>query len=254
MCGDSTDPEVLKKLLGNDKVSMIYSDPVYNIKIDYNKGIGGKQNYGGNVNDNRSYTEYKEFLKKSMVAALGVCNPDTHAFYWCDQIYIGLIQELYRELGIENKRVCLWLKNGHSPTPGVAFNKCYEPCVYGVRGKPYIAKDITNLNEVVNKDTTNGNDLLDQADVWLHKRLAGKDYEHATSKPPTLHEKAIRRCTKPGDIILDSFSGSASTLIAGELLKRRVYAVELEPIFCDLAIKRFEKLTGIKARVIHEKE
>lgn len=254
ICGDSTDPEVLKKLLGNDKVSMIYSDPVYNIKIDYNKGIGGKQNYGGNVNDNRSYTEYKEFLKKSMIAALDVCNPDTHAFYWCDQIYIGVIQELYRELGIENKRVCLWLKNGHSPTPGIAFNKCYEPCVYGVRGKPYIAKDITNLNEVVNKETTNGNDLLDQADVWLHKRLAGKDYEHATSKPPTLHEKAIRRCTKPGDIILDSFSGSASTLIAGEILKRRVYAVELEPIFCDLAIKRFEKLTGIKARVIHEKE
>lgn len=254
ICGDSTDSNVLKRLFGHEKAAMIYSDPVYNIKIDYNKGISGKQSYGGNVNDNRSYAEYKEFLKKSLLNGLTVTKENAHVFYWCDQIYIGLVQELYRETGIDNKRVCLWLKNGHSPTPGVAFNKCYEPCVYGVRGKPYITKEITALNEVMNKDSSNGNDLLDQAEVWLQKRLSSKDYEHATTKPPTLHEKAIRRCTKPGDIILDSFSGSASTLIAGEMLKRKVYAVELEPTFCDLAIRRFEKLTGIKARVIHEKE
>ena len=254
ICGDSTDENVLKKLFGNDKASMIYSDPVYNIKIDYSKGIGGKQSYGGNVNDNRSFAEYEEFLKKSLRNGLAVANENAHVFYWCDQIYIGLVQELYRKLGIQNKRVCLWIKNGHNPTPGVAFNKCYEPCVYGVKGKPYINDDIQNLNEVMNKGVTGGNNMLDEIDVWLMKRLSGKDYEHATSKPPTLHEKAIRRCTKPNDIILDSFSGSASTLIAGEMLKRRVYAVELEPVFCDLAIKRFEKLTGIKAKIIRNNE
>lgn len=254
ICGDSTDESVMKKLFGSDKASMIYSDPVYNIKIDYSKGIGGKQSYGGNVNDSRSYAEYEEFLKKSLENGLGVTGENAHVFYWCDQVYIGLIQELYRKLGVQNKRVCLWIKNGHNPTPGVAFNKCYEPCVYGVKGKPYINGDTQNLNEVMNKDVTGGNNMLDEIDVWLMKRLSGKDYEHATSKPPTLHEKAIRRCTKPGDIILDSFSGSASTLIAGEMLKRRVYAVELEPIFCDLAIKRFEKLTGIKAKIIRDNE
>jgi DNA modification methylase len=82
--------------------------------------------------------------------------------------------------------------------------------------------------------------------------MAGKDMEHATSKPPKLHEKAIRRCTKINDIILDSFLGSGSTLIAGESLKRRVFGTELEPAFCDLIIKRYEKLTGIKAKVIRE--
>lgn len=254
ICGDSTEQEILKKLCGNDKVSMIYSDPVYNIKINYSKGIGGKQSYGGNVNDNRSYEEYKEFLKKSLVSALSITHENTHVFYWCDQVYIGLVQELYRELGINNKRVCLWIKNGHNPTPGVAFNKCYEPCVYGVKGKPYISTAKQNLNEVMNQETTGGNELMNDIDVWLQKRLSGKDYEHATSKPPTLHYKAITRCTKVGDIILDSFSGSASTLIAGEMLKRRVFAVELEPIFCDLAIRRFEKLTGIKAKIIHHEE
>jgi DNA modification methylase len=254
ICGDSTNPAVLKELLGKDRASMIYSDPVYNIQVDYNGGIGGKQNYGGNVNDHRTYDEYKEFLKKSLVAALAVAKTDTHVFYWSDETYIGLIQELYRDLGIQNKRVCLWLKNSQNPVPSVAFNKCYEPCTYGVRGKPYISKHILNLNEVLNKELTTGNNLiqetLDHLDLWMVKRLSGKDYEHATSKPPKLHEKAIRRCTKPNDIILDSFSGSASTMIAAEQLKRRAYLVELEPRFCDLAIKRYEKLTGKKARVI----
>ena len=259
ICGDSTDPKVLKKLFGNARASMIYSDPVYNLKINYNSGISGKQQYGGTVKDNRTDKEYKEFLKKSLENALSVSKPDTHVFYWSDQTYIGLIQDLYRELGIDNKRVCLWLKNSQNPVPGVAFNKCYEPCTYGVRGKPYITKSIQNLNEVMNKEITTGNSMLeetlDHLDVWMVKRLSGKDYEHATSKPPKLHEKAIRRCTKPGDIILDSFSGSASTMIAAEQLKRRVYAVELEPIFCDLAIKRYERLTGKKAHILqHEKE
>jgi len=254
ICGDSGNPDVMKRLFGKEKATMIYSDPPYNINLSYNKGIGGKKNYGGNVQDNRSDTEYKEFLRRSLANALSVTDTNTHIFYWCDQVYIGLVQELYRELGISNKRVCLWIKNGHNPTPNSAFNKCYEPCVYGVKGKPYIAENIQNLTEVMNKDVTGGNSMLDEIDIWLMKRLSSKDYEHATSKPPQLHEKAIRRCTKPGDIILDSFSGSASTLIAGEMLKRKVYAVELEPIFCDLAIRRFEKLTGIKAKIIRHEE
>ncbi len=253
-CGDANDPMVLKRLFGKERASMIYSDPVYNINVNYNGGIGGKANYGGNVNDKRTDVEYKEFLKKSLINALTVAKDDCHVFYWSDQTYIGLIQELYRELGIENKRVCLWLKNAQNPTPGVAFSKVYEPCTYGVRGKPYIAKNIQNLNEVLNKEITTGNNLiqetLDHLDVWLVKRLSGKDYEHATSKPPKLHEKAIRRCTKPGDIILDSFSGSFSTGIAADQLKRRVYAVELEPAFCDLAAIRYERLSGKKSKTI----
>jgi DNA modification methylase len=88
-------------------------------------------------------------------------------------------------------------------------------------------------------------------DIWLVKRLSGNEYEHPTSKPPTLYQKAIRRCTKPGDIILDGFGGSGSSLIAGEQLKRKVYLVEIEPIFCDVIIKRYETLTGNKAKKLN---
>jgi len=252
ICGDSTDPSVLKRLFGNERASMIYSDPIYNLKVDnlYNGGIGGKQNYGGMVTDNKTDEEYKSFIKKSIESALTVTNKDVHIFYWSDQRYIWLIQTLYKDLGIENKRVCLWIKNGQNPTPSVAFSKCYEPCTYGTRGSPYLSGNFQGLNEVMNREATTGNDLLNEmGDIWAVKRLAGKDYSHATSKPPNLHEKAILRCTKPGDIILDSFLGSGSTLIAGEHLKRKVYGIELEPIFCDLIIKRWEVATGLKAKI-----
>ncbi len=258
LCGDSTKPENLEHLLGDEKAAMIFSDPKYNIKLDYNGGVGGKKSYGGKVDDNLSDEKYRDFLKASMEAALAVTQEDAHILYWCDQTYIWLVQCLYRDLGIANKRVCIWLKNGQNPTPGVAFSKCYEPCVYGVRGKPYLNKKLTKLNEVLNADTTTGNSLLseslDHLDVWAVNRVPGKDMEHATSKPPALYEKAIRRCTKQGDIILDSFSGSGSTLIAGEQTGRKVYAVELEPIFCDLTIRRYEALTGTKAKIIRSDE
>lgn len=257
ICGDCTDTSVLKYLCGSNQPSMIYSDPPYNLRggISYQTGVSGKRNYGGDVNDNRTDEEYKNFIRQTMEAALSVANKNVHCFYWVDSTYVWVPQTLYPELGITNKRVCLWIKNGQNPTPGLAFSKCYEPCVYGVRGKPYISDAFQSLNEVLNDDMSTGNNLLaetlDHLDIWAAKRLSAKEYEHATSKPPTLHEKAIRRCTKPGDLILDSFGGSGSTLIAAEQLKRRAYLVELEPIFCDLIIRRFEKLSGLKAKVYH---
>ncbi len=252
ICGDSTDPKVLERLFGDKRASMIYSDPVYNIDLDYNKGLGGKQQYGGAVIDKRTDDEYREFLKKSMLAALTVTNKDAHVFYWNTEQHIWIIQTLYRELGISNKRVCLWIKNGFNPTPKVAFNKCYEPCIYGTIGSPYLSGKEQGLTEVMNKDVGTGNDSLDDINIWTAKRVSSKEYSHATTKPIDLHEKPIQRCTKLGDIILDSFGGSGSTLIAAEQLKRKAYLVELESIFCDLIIKRWEKLTSLKAKLINE--
>jgi DNA modification methylase len=253
ICGDATSPEVVKKLVQNGEVSMLYCDPPYNIALDYNNGIGAKGKYGGKTNDRKSEEEYRAFLKKTLENGLAVTHPDSHIFYWCDENYIGLIQELYKELGITSKRVCLWIKNNQNVTPQSAFNKVYEPCVYGVRGTPYLAESVRNLNEVLNKEVGTGNrltdDILDLFNIWLAKRLPSQDYEHPTEKPPTLHEKALRRCTKPGDIILDLFGGSGSTLIACEQLKRRAFLSEIEPIFCDLIIKRYEKLTGKEAKL-----
>lgn len=252
ICADSTDPETLKKLLGKSKVDMIYQDPPYNIGLSYDKGIGGKKNYGGNVDDSKSDTEFKEFLSKALTNGLSVCQPNAHIFTYCDQKYIWLLQILYQELGIQNKRVCLWIKNNSVPTPQVAFNKQYEPCVYGTIGKPYLSDKVLNLSEVLNKEINTGNrtieDIYDLLDIWLVKRINSTDYQHPTEKPPLLHEKALRRCTKPGDSVLDLFAGSGSLMVACEQLKRSAYMVEREPIFVDLIIRRYEKLTNSKAK------
>jgi len=243
ICGNSHEKKTLDKLMKGKKADMIYNDPIYNIGVDYNRGIGGKASYGGTINDKKSDEEYKEFLKQGLENSLSHANDNCHVFTWCDQKYIWLLQILYKELGINNKRICMWIKNGFNPTPKIAFNKGMEPCVYGTRNEPYLSP-IKNLNEILNKEISTGNrgidDILDLLDIWLVKRLASQDYEHSTQKPPTLHEKPLRRCTRAGDVVLDIYAGTGGSMIACEQLKRRCYLSEIEPIFCQLIINRFK--------------
>lgn len=255
ICGDSLDPKIVQRLVGKTKINMVYCDPIYNIALDYNGGVGGKSSYGGTVQDKKSYSEYKDFLEQSIKNALSVSGSDAHVFYWCDQKYIGLLQGLFAEHGLVNKRVCLWIKSAANPVPTVAFNKTYEPCVYATQGKPYLSPVALNLTEVLNKELgPSGNklldDIMDMSDIWLTKRISGQDYEHPTQKPNTLHERPIKRCTKPGDTILDLFGGVGSTLLCADAMKRTCYMAEVEPTFCDLIIKRYEQSSGKKAKKI----
>ncbi len=251
ICGDSQDPNTVLKLMGKEHASMLYTDPVYNISLDYGKGIGGKRNYGGEaVEDSRSRAEYERFLSGCIENVLDVCYPDCHFFVWSDEIYTGLIQQIFGYLNIQNKRTCIWIKDNQNPTPKIAFNKVTEFCSYGVIGKPYLNENVKNLNEVLNKEVSSGNrlhdDILDLLNIWLVKRLSASKYTHATEKPPTLHEKALRRCTKPGDIVLDIFSGSGSIMVACDQLKRRAFMADITPAFVQLTLDRYAKLTGQK--------
>ncbi len=161
-----------------------------------------------------------------------------------------LFQKLYRELGLDSKRLCIWIKDNASPTPNIAFNKVTEFSVYGTKGKPYLSDKVKNLNEIMNKEATSGNrlsdDILDLLNIWLVKRLPGNEYNHPTQKNPTLHEKALRRCTRPGDIMLDLTAGSGSLLSAAHQLKRTAYVAEIEPLFCQLIINRFKQISHDK--------
>lgn len=250
ICGDALDPSTFKRLVGDIKVSYINCDPPYNIKLDYSKGVGNNGNYGGQEKDKRTDDEYKSFIKTALQNCLSVASPDVHFFYWCDEKYVFLLQELYKELSIENKRLCIWIKNNQSTTPKNAFNKMTEYCVYGTRGKPYLNDMLRNLNEIMNKEVSSGNrahdDIMDMLNIWLVDRLPSGEYKHPTMKPPQLYEKAMRRCTKIGDYILDCFAGSGSQLIAAEQLKRKALLVEKDPTFVDLILFRYEQLTGIK--------
>jgi DNA modification methylase len=103
-----------------------------------------------------------------------------------------------------------------------------------------------NLSEILDKEVGSGkrqiDDLFDLFQIWACQRLHSSEYQHPTQKPPSLHEKPLRRCTKPGDIVLDTTAGSGSTLAACHQMKRRAFLCEIEPVFCDLIIERAKAL------------
>jgi DNA modification methylase len=247
LCGDSRKIEDVERLVGEQKVSMHIHDFPYNINLSYDKGVGGKQSYGGRLDDNLSDREYREFIAQVLSNAKKISQPDSHFFSWCDQRYVGLFQEIYQELAITYKRTVLWVKNADNPTDQVAFHKSYEPVIYGVTGKPHLAK-VKDAGEILNRDIPNGNrridEIYDHFDIWLARKLDPQSYQHPTQKPPSLYEKPIRRCTKVGDAVLDLFGGSGVTLSACEQLGRRAFICEIEPAFCDVIKQRYQDLTG----------
>ncbi len=253
-CGDSTDISSVKKVVGDSKIHMTYCDPVYNINLSYEKGIGGTKNYGGTAKDKRTNDDYSAFLEKTIQNAVAVSHKNAHVFYYCDESYVPMIANIYSKLDIKFRRICIWLKGVANPVPHIAFNKVYEPCVYGTLGKPYLSPHHTNFDEVLNKEVGTGSQMIEQfmdmIDIWAVQRLAGNSYEHPTQKPVTLHDKPIRRCTKVGDNILSLFGGSGGELLAAHQLKRNCFMVEMDPVFVDLIIKRFESMTKIRAEKI----
>lgn len=260
LCGDSTVLEDVARVVGEERIDVIYSDPPYNIGLDYSKGVGNKKGkYDGEYSaksDSKADTDYLSFVNATMERALSFAKKDAHVFYWCDQRYIWAMQTLFIQNKVDNKRVCMWIKNNASPTPGVAFNKAYEPCVYGTRGRPYLNNNFRAFNEIINKETGTGNDLaqdiMDIMDLWIVKRETTQDYEHPTQKPTTLHEKPLKRCSAPGHNVLDSFGGSGSTLMACEQLNRNAFLIEKDPVFATVILNRWEKYTGKQATLIKD--
>lgn len=105
LCGDCTDQKAVQMLFGSESTSMIYSDPPFNTKLNYDKGVGLKANYGGNVDDDKSPEQYKDFIRKTLEASLSVSTKNTHVFIWADEAWVWVTQTLYIELGVKNRRL-----------------------------------------------------------------------------------------------------------------------------------------------------
>jgi len=251
-CGDATDENIVRQLVGNTKIDFSDVDAPFNIKYSY-QGKNGK--YGGIEKDDRSPDEYRTFIQSLIRNSIMVSKSAAHYIFWCDERWVWLLQQLYKELGIESKRLCIWIKDNAMPTPKVPFNKATEFAAYGSIGTPYINDRIKNLNTILNKEVGSGaralDDILDLYSIWLVKRLPASDYEHPTQKPPSLHEKALRRCTRPGDAVLDLTAGSGSLMVACEQMKRRAFLCEVDPIFATLIKNRYEKISNKKAKKLN---
>lgn len=258
ICADATDPNTVIELMNGVKVDLINQDPPFNIGLSYDKGVGGKKsnkNYGGGTKDDMSDEGYKDFIRKMIKNALSVSKKDCHVAYWADERFVWIFQTLYKELGIASKRLLIWVKNNSSPTPQVAFNKATEYIIYGTVGSPYLSPNVQNANEIINFDTTTGNDLLDElSNIILQKRLPSNQYHHPTQKDPQVHSKILKRCTKIGDAVLDLTAGSGSIMSACEQLGRVAYMCDYEPVFCQVILNRYKKMTGLNPIQIYEEK
>ena len=228
MCGDSTSIDAVNKLLNGNKSDMVFTDPPYN--ADYSSRVDKKRRkpWGGIINDNMSVEAFDNFLI-DLNAILWEVTNDGGSIYECiDWKRYPQMANIFAE-AFNHKAMIVWNKNYFGL--GTYYRTKHEIILFGVKGE--------KLN------TWNANH--DEMDVWDIDREKVSNYEHPTQKPVTIPERAILNSSKTGNIILDIFGGSGSTLIACEKTKRKCCMMELDPKYIDVIIRRWQEFTGKQA-------
>ena len=210
MCGDSTDSEQVKKLMGDEIANMVFTDPPYN--VDYGSDERKIEN------DNLG-SEFPQFLEKVIK---NIFSFSSGSIYICmSSSEIDSRQSTFKRLGGHWSTFIIWAKDtftlGRSD-----YHRQYEPILYGWEEgvSHYFCGDRS------------------QGDVWEFAKPKKNDV-HPTMKPVELCQRAVLNSSKPNDIVLDLFGGSGSTLIACEQTNRRCRMMEFEPKYCDVILKRF---------------
>lgn len=229
MCGDSTDKGNVLRLLDGAKADMVFTDPPYGVNV---KGGKGKGNL---IMGDLTQTA----IPFSFEIAVEVATKEKAHFYFCGgESNLQLYQKLFdRYLHMLPKHL-IWVKNGFVMKMNGYHNQ-FEIIFHGYKqGSGALWFSGRTENEA--------------SDVWHVKRDAVQNYLHPTQKPLELPARAIRNSSAVGAIVFEPFGGSGSTLIACEQLERTCYAMELDPRFCDVIIKRWEQLTGETAELVSE--
>lgn len=213
MCGDSTQKEEIEKLMNNHKPDMVFTDPPYNMSFNGRSG-----DFDVIKNDNLDERDFEVFINKFLSILTEVVKPNTY-YICCNWFFYGLLQ-----LKLKPKACIVWAKNN-----------------FGL-GKGY-----RHQHEFILFDGFIKEEIKNETDLW--KIDKDTEYMHPTQKPVDLSVRAIKNSSRKGNIILDLFGGSGSTLIAAEQTNRICYMMELDPKYCDVIIKRWETLTGEKAEL-----
>lgn len=228
MCGDSTKEEDVAKLMNGVKADMVFTDPPWN--VDYSGASHPSLKQRSIMNDSMSTDEFKDFMLTTFKCM------NKFSKEGCMTYVVMSAQEwgnMMLTLSINNyhwSSTIIWNKD-HLVFSRKDYHTKYEPIWYGWKDG---ASRLCPLS-----DRT-------QSDVWDFDRPTKSD-EHPTMKPVSLVAKAITNSSKNGNIILDLFGGSGTTLLASEQTGRSCYMMELDPKYVDVIIKRWEDFTGKKA-------
>jgi site-specific DNA-methyltransferase (adenine-specific) len=239
MCGDSCDIEQVKKLCGGQQVDCWLTDPPYNVALGYEDSASeARQRHRRTdqkvvLNDSMPDADFRQFLVKAYTAARESMKPGAayYIFHADNESYN--FRGALRDVGdMQLRQTLIWVKD--TITLGRQdYQWKHEPCLYG--WKEGAAHKFFNDR----KQST-----------CIEFPRPKRSEEHPTMKPVPLFAYLMANSTEQGDLVLDSFGGSGTTLIAAEQLNRKACLMELSPVYCDVIIARWEKLTGNKAQKI----
>ena len=240
LCGDSTKMEDLKRLMGKDEADCVFTDPPYNVNYT------GQGKLGGIKNDNMEEEEFVAFT----IAFVGVLKEYLKTggvFYMCSgwssyPIFVYAI----KACGMKFANPIIWVKN-NTTLGWNDYKYKYEMLLKGKKETKGKKKSSTPILYGWNGGKHYFKDTRYESDVWEINRRASATMVHPTQKPILLINRAISNSTKRGEMVLDLFGGSGATLISCEKLNRIARINELDPIYCDVTIDRWEQYTGKKA-------
>jgi DNA modification methylase len=243
VCGDARDSAAYGALLGNDIVDLVCTDPPYNVPIDGHVCGSGRirhREFAMGVGE-MNKEEFTTFLVDSLTLMTQACRDGAIAFVFMDWRHMGELLDAGLKTFTELKNVCVWNKtNGGMGT----FYRSKHELVFVF--KLGTAAHINNFGLGGNgRYRTN---VWDYAGINSFRSGRMDDLEqHPTVKPVAMIADAIEDCTRRGDLVLDPFGGSGTTLIAAQKTGRRARLIEYDPGYCDVIIRRFEAVTGKSA-------
>lgn len=263
MCGDSTNEFDVATLMGEDRAQLIFTDPPY--MVDYHSS-GPAEKYQGTkgeiFNDNLEDKEAFRFYVDVLTNLDKFSTDNCPIYWWFASAKYPINSAAFETTKWHLSQQLIWVKESMVFSFGVDFHRCYEPCLFGWKSgkKHFRARDINDLKDVFTlshddyREYIGSNEELFQRlaaslDVWYENRDNTSEYLHPTQKPVRLAERALRKHSLKGFIVLDLFGGSGSTLIACEQVKRKARVMELDPKYCDIIVMRYVKYcreVGIK--------
>jgi DNA modification methylase len=246
LCGDARRPEDYARLLADRPADLVFTDPPYNVPIDGHVcGLGRVRHreFAMGVGE-MSRSQFTSFLTETLGAMAGVCRDGAIAFVCMDWRHLAELVAAGEAVFSELKNVCVWNKtNGGMGS----FYRSKHELVFAFK-----VGTAPHVNTFGLGDTGRY-----RTNVWDYPGIssAGADRDdalamHPTVKPKALVADAIRDCSKRGNVVLDGFGGSGTTLIAAESCGRLARLIELDPLYCDVIIRRFEQMTGKSARCV----
>lgn len=217
ICGDSTDPAVFEKLLGDTKVNLVCTDAPYFVELKNKSGMIANDN----LNDKQAY----EFLMKVFTNFKNAMAVDASIYEFYATMKTRVFYDAFEDAGFRVGAGLIW-KKPRAPFMRTDWKFNMEPIIWGWR------KDGKHIWYGDQKQTA----IFEFDGI----KDSGKDgFGHPSSKPVPLIAYLIKQCTQSNGLVLDGFLGSASTLMACEQLNRICYGIELEPKFVDVAVKRY---------------